>query len=111
MKKSVSNGSQGPLPGNGPWGRVDGVWYTKDEADEWVPMKADISLPTKSTLRKSVRATTAKAARSTEQGPLPGKGPWVRLDGVWYTKDEADEWVKMPGQEHLKPKRARKARV
>ncbi len=61
-------------------------------------MKADTLQPIKPTPIKSARATTPKAAPSDQQGPLPGKGPWFRLDGVWYTKDEADEWVIMPGQ-------------
>ncbi|GAB4041856.1 hypothetical protein [Spirosoma gilvum] len=53
----------------------------------------------------------AKPVKVSAHGPLPGKGPWVRVDGIWYTKDEADEWVKMPGQEDLKPKRTRKAKL
>ncbi|WP_143100881.1 hypothetical protein [Spirosoma endophyticum] len=65
-------------------------------------MKADTSGLTKPTPTKSASSTTAKAARSTQQGPLPGKGPWFRLDGVWYTQDEAGEWVIMPGQRKAK---------
>lgn len=51
---------------------------------------------------KSARATTPKAAPSDDHGPIPGKGPWFRLDGVWYTQDEAGEWVIMPGQQKAK---------
>ena len=39
MVSKVSTDHQGPLPGNGPWIRVDGVWYTKDATGEIVPMK------------------------------------------------------------------------
>ena len=36
--------------------------------------------------------------KTQAHGPLPGDGPWLRLDGIWYTKDEAGEWVRMPTQ-------------
>ena len=73
-------------------------------------MKADTLPPIKPTRSKSARATTTKAARSNDQGPLPGKGPWFRLDGIWYTQDEAGKWFRMPGQsEEKETKREKKA--
>ena len=47
-------------------------------------------------------STATKSAKASDQGPLPGKGPWVRVDDVWYTQDEAGEWVIMPGQPKAK---------
>jgi len=38
-----------------------------------------------------MRAEIREHKHDREQGPLPGNGPWFRLDGVWYTKDEAGE--------------------
>lgn len=39
--------------------------------------------------------TQKEMKESNKHWPLPGKGPWFRMDGVWYTKDETGQIVPM----------------
>ncbi|QHV94008.1 hypothetical protein GJR95_02745 [Spirosoma endbachense] len=53
-------------------------------------MKTATLKSTKPTSKNSGVSSTGK-----RQGILPGKGPWVSLDGKWYTKNTAGEWIPM----------------
>lgn len=58
-------------------------------------MKADTLTAISNTPKRSSRSTNVKRISANQEAPLPGKGPWVRVDGVWYTKDAGGEWVAM----------------
>ena len=71
--------------------RADSV---KTNPKERVP---DTSPTTSSSPNRPSRstATKPKVATTRVHSSLPGKGPWFRMDGVWYTKDETGEIVPM----------------
>ncbi len=58
-------------------------------------MKANTSAATNNTLKQSGSATAVKTRRVASKEPIPGNGPWMNVDGVWYTKDVAGELVPM----------------
>ncbi|GAB3791049.1 hypothetical protein GCM10028818_61880 [Spirosoma horti] len=60
-------------------------------------MKADTSPIISNTLKRSKRGSVSKPISTEQHGPLPGNGPWIRVDGTWYTKNDEGEIVPMKG--------------